>query len=72
MDITQLKQIADGLRALGKPYTPKGRPTAADIRNAKERLRLMEQFEGLVSIATPSERHDLVTVLRDMLNNVTA
>lgn len=60
INTTQLKRIADGLHALGKPPD-------TTVRAAKTRLALMEEFTHLVEMATPAERHDLVQVLKEML-----
>jgi len=67
MDSKQLKQIADGLAALGKPRPPLGRTTAADTRNAKARLALMQRFEALVRSTSPADRHALALALKEML-----
>lgn len=60
IDTRELKRIADGLAAIGKPPD-------TNRRTAMLRLALMERFERLVRNATPTERHELVTTLRDML-----
>lgn len=67
INLVELKNIADGLKALGKPVKLVGKPTAADVRNAKSRLALMERFEKLVYDATPAERRDLLATIKDML-----
>jgi len=58
--LTQLKQIANGLAALGKPGKD-------DIAFATRRLALMECFERLVRSVSPADRHELAQALKEML-----
>lgn len=58
--LTELKQISDGLAALGKPGHD-------DRAMARQRLALMERFERLVRSATPADRHEIAQTLRSML-----
>jgi hypothetical protein len=60
LNTTELKAIADGLHALGRP----GHDT---LKMASARLDLMERFTVLLERATPAERHALAATLRSML-----
>ena len=62
INITELKSIADGLAAIGKPPD-------VNRRAAMARLALMERFERLVRSATRTERHNLAVTLRAMLDD---
>ena len=58
--LVRLRQVADGLAALGKP--------GKDNRQmAMRRLALMEQFERLVRAASAADRHAIAQTLKDML-----
>ncbi len=61
IDKVELKRIADGLLAIGKPSKTES------LGSAVERLALMVRFEKLVRAATPAERGSLVLTLKEML-----